>query len=469
MSGRHLNDRKTERGFFLAVPAALELMIIFALLLTAAAVYVCHTGTRVFYDYELSHVRGMIENSVDTAAQQVWLTGVRAQREEKPLDLEPFLTGTEEDAQGGRGFRFAALSPGKETELEKGIRETGLSFQYLLLRGDGRVLCIDTGDGEVRELGADDRICRLARESLNGGQSLLWNGEGQVLSMRPADFPVVFGGKMLLYNPAGSGIGIIGSADLSSIRSDCARRAGRSVGALFGIVGVILVFLCFAVHRSLRVFRSMQRVMAAFRKGEDLHGDFTESIRREQEGKKDDFAELSGMICVMADSLMDYRDTVDTIRRRYEPFVPEAILGLFGKEKLLDVAPGDTAEVRGVLLNAVFEPSAEGREGAGRCSDSPQYAAACEIITGKGGIVTAFADRSLTALFTGDGAASASEAEELIRALKLEENGVREIRLSREEGCFRFRVDGCPGRMAIRMEKTEGVANARVGLPEAGA
>lgn len=60
-------------------------------------------------------------------------------------------------------------------------------------------------------------------------------------------------------------------------------------------------------------------------------------------------SELIGIFNRMAENIQDYMTKVRKIQKQYEPFVPDELVKLLGKEDIRDVEPGDHVRFRGSL------------------------------------------------------------------------------------------------------------------------
>jgi len=466
-----MNRRRSDTGFRLTIPAGLEILLLLTGLLFLAAVQVFLLQQRSFYEYEMKHTRSLIDRCIEIGTEQIHEEGMVAAKEGGSLDLGAVIDRINSIDLPSLREKNAAQSGDASTRFEN----AGIHVQYLILRGDGRALEIDGADASIRELDPDDPFLLYGRRSLQNSRMEQWmlkddgkttqeitSGSGSHreeyrLQVLPAECQIHFGEQTLLYRYEGAGVGIVGSADLSSIRVQTMQRSLKVTGRFFGVLWICTLLFCLLVHRSLALFRTIRGAMHTFTVGrlpslEKLRTLF----RLDRSLYRDEIKKLTDSFLLMSGRLEDYRDSVETLRNRYEPFIPGSLTAVFGKKELPEIVPGDAAACQGERFSVLFEPEAGAMEQPER--RNRLYSAVCEIISGKGGIVTAFTEEGLEAVFPagkapGSGSSDpAGEAAALICALKTEETGVSDIQITRKPGTYRLRVIGHPLRMMIRTE-----------------
>ncbi len=442
--------------------AALEIFIILLIPLTLAAVHMYRIGVSAMVSYEAKQLKTMMVRSAETGTELIHMEGRRTAEEGRYLDLAEAMEkidaidfgpiSDQNDGENGREKSTIALEQAK------------LQFWYLVVRGDGRTLLVDSTAGTSRELTEDEDLFVKCSEAAAGSGAVQWEHEGAYFSLflEPIDGPLTFEGSPLLYNVADGSIGMFVKGDLSFVEDSVRGRVLMYVLILYGLLLIILAVMCMSVHRSLRVLRDMRGMMQRYRLEQKP---IKEELKRlkaivRKQGGDNELKNLAESFYAMAGNLQDYQDTVDSIRNKYEPFVPEAVLSKLCRKNPLDIRPGDTAEITGDLLELRFEPSCESTD------SNRLLAEACELIMSKGGMVVCIAESGLKAIFplTGSGAAdtsgsesAAEEAAELIQNLRRDNTVAETIRTELRHGTYRLQVIGSAKRMTIRLDEKEGL------------
>lgn len=461
MQGSPVITPKTKKGYLVATPAALEIFLILLIPVFLAAVHVYRLGVTSMTDYETNQLKTMMVRSVGTGTEMIYLEGKKAAAEGRYLDLGAAIEKVD-------AIDFASIGAGKDgedgTRTTVDLEQANLQFWYLVIRGNGRILLVDSTAGTSRELTEEETLFIKCREAAEGNGGAQWvDDESQYcLFLQPLDGPVRYDGSPLLYNIAGAQIGMLVKGDLSFVDDSVRGRVTLYVLCLSAFLLIIITAMCVSIHRYLRVLRDMGWIMQRYRLQqysdmlmEELRKRMAMVRRRSRDSELKDLVEsFYAMIC----NLQDYRDTVESIKNQYEPFVPEELLCLFHREVALDVRPGSRAELDGAVLKVHFEPCRLGE-------DNPLCAAVCELIRSKGGVVIHIAKSGIEAVFPAagndaDGRFEAEhagqEAAEKIQSLSTDGTGVRTIATKVWCGTFCLRVIGCEKRMAIRLtEKGE--------------
>ena len=464
MSGRTIKDRKTGRGPFLVIPMALQIFLVLTMLTLLMGHAVYRMQLKGFLEYELDNYQEMMELCVRTGVNQIRLESSGAVRNGKPLDLESLherIAGVEFDPAMSR----EGLSRGWKAS-EYSFPDSSLYFQYLVLRGDGRALLIDGYSGLMKELEGEDTLGDYGWQAFRSGtlvKGTLTDGreggpeksgepdpEAYVLAeVIPAETIITYGTHTLLFNHVGAGIGMACRADTSVLRAGCRNRALTNTAVTFGVSWLLVIGICLLVHRSMRILRVMHRVMRRFRNGEDevLDNESRALFLPDRTKPREEMTDLSESFYVMANGLRQYHDSVESIRERYEAFVPKVLSALFDTKDVLKIGPGDEARVSGSSLEVrfIFDPEAD----SAQTEKIPVIAA--EMIEGKGGLVTALDETGLTAVFPGS--TGPDEAVELLQSLTEKESGLTDFLRRTDTGEFCVRIIGSQERMAFSLEK----------------
>ncbi len=466
MSGRTIKNRKNGRGTFLMIPMALQIFLVLTLLTMLMGNAVYRMQLKGFQDYELENYREMMEMCVRTGVNQIRLESRRALLDREPLDLESLhdrIAGVEFDP----ALFEEGLNPNRRWDwTEYGFRDNSLYFQCLILRGDGRTLLLDGYSGLMKELDRGDSLGDYGWQSFREGTLVKGNAAGSgeegeeaadssdseayvLTEVIPAETIITYGDQTLLFNHAGAGIGIACRADTSALRERCRNRAMTNTGITFGVSWLAVIAICLCVHWSVRPLRAMQYFMRRFRnEGDEVLNEKGWALFLPDRTKpREEMTDLSESFYVMADSLRQYHDSVESIRERYEAFVPAVLDALFETEDVLKIAPGNEARVSGSSLEVQFlyDSAAE----TAQTARIPIIAA--EMAEGKGGLITALDESGLTAVFPGK--IRPDEALELIRGIPAKENGLKDIRWKTDTGDFCVRLIGSQERMAFLLEK----------------
>ena len=476
MSGYEIKNRKKKRGLLLSVPMALEILLALTLLLLFMGIRAYQTQLRGFEEYELKNYREMMELCLDTGVKQIRLESIRALREGEPLDLEVL-----NDRIGAVEFDPSLIDESRNLKLkwdklEYSMQADSMYYLYLVLRGDGKTLLIDGSSGQMKELEDEDTLAVNCRKAFLKGEQMSWipsaseneengkktaGGEEEsavycLAEVIPMEGMVAYGQHTVLFNDIGAGIGMACRVDPAAVRDGCRIRALRTTIVPFGIIWGVVIALCLLVHISMQLLRTMQRTMRRFRNGEDVVLD--EKIRAkflpDRTKPREELTDLAESFYVMAGNLRQYRDDVEGLRERYEPFIPEVLSALFNTEDVLNIRPGDRESISGSSLQFEFkygESDADKVEDSGRAHFA---ATAAEIIEGKGGLPIRLGPSGVTAVFR-EGSAP-DEALELIMALKDKTNGPDEILWTKETGDFCVRITGTQERMTFSLEKVTG-------------
>ncbi len=453
MQGSPVTVSKKKKGFLITPPAALQIFLILLVALVIAAVHVYKLGVKAMTDYETNQVKNMMVRSVGTGTEMIYLEGKRTAAEGRYLDLGAAMKKIDaiDFVSNGR----------QEEDGENGItvnlRKANLQFWYLVVRGNGRILLVDSTAGTSRELTEEEALYSKCHEAAESSGGVQWEDEGSYFSLflQPLNGPVRYDGSPLLYNVAGAQIGMVVKGDLSFVEDSVRERVLLYVLLLCGFLLLFIIGVCVSVHRYLWVLRDIGRMMRRnrleqFSIMEELKKRMSVIRKRSKDSEMKDLAES---FYAMACNLQDYRDTVENIKSRYEPFAPEALLFLFHKENPLDVRPGDETEIAGALLHVDLAPY--GPEEA-----NTLCGAACEIISSKGGIAVHIAKAGIEAIFpaSGSGAEETSKAEraakeaaECIQDLEKEETDTCAITAKVQSGTFCLQVIGSERRMEIRL------------------
>ena len=200
---------------------------------------------------------------------------------------------------------------------------------------------------------------------------------------------------------------------------------------------------------------------------------------------RSELGDLAESFYLMSGNILEFKDNVESISERYRPFVPDAILAMFGKEDILEIRPGDSVPVEGELLELEGENffSSETEDGAPQEDEAEEQeaflarnrflAAAAEITEQNNGIVISMSGNGMTAFFPESGEAvsengipeeqenaqperdtPAGRAYRQILALKPEDGSSEkpEARLAR--GNFLLEAEGSEHFMTVRLIKT---------------
>ena len=472
MRGTPVTTPKTKKGYPLTQSAALEIFLILLIPLLIAAVHVYRLGVTAITKYEANQLKTMMARSAETGTDLIYMEGRKAEEEGHYLDLAEAIE--EIDA-----IDFVSIADQKDngSGIDKsavGLEQANLQFWYVVVSEDDKILLVENTAGSSRELTEDDDMLMKCRKAAEDTKAVQWEDKGSYFCMflQPLNCPLIYADTPLLHNASGANIGMLVKCDLSFIEDSVKGRALLYVIILYGALLIIITAMCLSVHRSLRVLRDMSVMMRKYRLRQNPVMDELKSslsvIRRR--ARDNELKDLTESFYVMTVNLIDYQDTVESIKNQYEPFVPEALLGLFNKEDLLDIKPGDTAEISGAWLQVRFESSetADADTLCKKADNNPLCAEVCDIIKDKGGVVVHIAQSGLEAIFpvNGSSADDAFEAEhagedasELIQSLKKDKTGARAIVTGLRHGVFCLTVIGSEKRMAIRLTE-KGSCNA---------
>lgn len=455
MQSSPVTTPKTKKEYMVATPAALEIFLILLIPLFAAAVHVYRIGVKAMTDYEANQLKTMMVRSVGTGTEMIYLEGKKTAAEGRYLDLGAAMEKVD-------AIDFASIGASKEDDdgqsrTSVDLEQADLQFWYLVVRGNGRILLVDSTAGTSRELTGEETLFLKCREAAEGSEGIQWAEDGSYfcLFLQPLNGPVTYDGSPLLYNVAGARIGMLVKGNLSFVDDSVRQRVLGYVLALCGFLLIFIIAMCLSVHRYLRVLRDMGWIMQRYRL---LQNAITEEIRERlaivrRRSKDSELKDLVESFYAMACNLQDYWETVESIKSKYEPFAPEALLGLLRKGDSLDVRPGDTAEVAGALLKVRLDPWEP-------ADTNPLCAAVCEIISSSGGIIVRTAGSGIEAIFpaAGSDAEDLSEAEragqeasDQIQNLGIDETDGVTIVTKVWRGVFCLRVIGSEKRMDVRL------------------
>ena len=463
MRGSQITTSKTTKRYPLVQSSALQIFLILLVPLLIATIHVYRLGVEVVTAYEANQLKTMMKRSVETSTELIHIDGEKNAEEGHYLDLAVAMQKIDELDF----FSVADQEDGSENSNKSTVdlKQAGLQFWYVVDRGDGRILLVDKTASTRRELTEEENLFVRCREAVEDTSAIQWEDGGTYfcLFMQSIDSPLTFNGSPLLYNIANAHIGMLVEGDLSFVEDSVRERVFVYVVVLFGALLVIIAAMCVSVHRYLRVLRDMSGIMQSYRiQRNPIVDEFRKrlSVFRKQ-SRDSELKDLTESFYVMAVNLIDYQETVGSIKNQYEPFVPEALLGMFHEEDPLYVRPGDTAEFAGTFLKVRFE-----------CCDvedtSLLCGKVCEIVSSKGGIVVHIAEAEMEAIFPASksGEADTCEAEragresaELIRNLEKNKAEIGTIRTELRHGLFCLQVIGCEKRRAVRLIE-KGIRNA---------
>ena len=181
---------------------------------------------------------------------------------------------------------------------------------------------------------------------------------------------------------------------------------------------------------------------------------------------RSELGDLAESFYLMSGNILEFRDNVESISERYRPFVPDALLALFGKTDKLEIAPGDSVSLYGELLEADAEESSPDDKTAVSGDETEEedsflvsnqfLAAAAEIVSKNNGIVISMGGSSLAAFFP-EGESAVYEASpgslagKGILALRIGNNMTNPPRVSLEKGQFLLKAEGSEHFRLIRM------------------
>lgn len=493
MSGTDLKRPKKEHRFFPGVPVALEIFCMLLPALLLAGWYVYATLERSFRDYESAHLSSMMARYVENGTEQIRLEAARAKENGESIDLEELLLRLE-----GLDSTPVYLQTDKRKEQvgnETDFEKVNMQFGYVLILQENKVTVADASSQEMTELPSGDDLALHAIASMEDGKTADWGIEGAlgdapyfvenegahcVLKTVPVNTSVSFRRGDEAYSLPVTGAGMVSSADFGFIRDSCKSRARKIVMVVFGAFTVFSLLICISIYRDLKLLRDIRRVVWHVSKGSDLteNEELRKLLLPDRTRPRSELGDLAESFYLMSGNILEFRDNVESISERYRPFVPDAILALFGKEDKLEIAPGDSVSLYGELLEADAEESSPddktavsgGEKTAVRGSETAAeedtflvrnqfLAAAAETVARNNGIVISMGGSFLSAFFP-EGQSDAAEAAETtpgsragreILALRVGNNMTNPPEIRLEQGQFLLKAEGSEHFRLIRM------------------
>ena len=437
MSGRRLKRQK--KRILFSLPAALEIFIVFTLLLYAACLYTVRLSEQELLNHELPHMRSIMKNYAETSVEVIRQADDEIWEKTGPLVLNDLLLGIISAERN----KNEIMGDQEDSELAKGYEEVSLHIRCVLIKEDGTAILIDGTNGKKESLTEESTYYTAMLQAMESGKSLSWEtaetGEENVVRTVSVKNRVIFEDAVLVKDLESANIGIIVSADLSGIENDCRLRAAKGVALLFVILEIAVIILSIAIYRSFRIFRSMRKVMRAYIKGKGSVTNLRQKLFRKRRNETEELSDLSESFFMMAENLSEQQDMLDMLRVRFDPFVPKRLLQRFGKEDIMEVELGDSVDISGDILEATFEPG----------FDERMYKAYIGIIKEKGGMVMEFKENGMTAFFSDDRRRQCRETVKLLLELKLTDPDVRTVKAEAMPGRYHFRIIGSRDRMVV--------------------
>ncbi len=482
MSGTDLKRPKKEHRFFPGVPVALEIFCMLLPALLLAEWYVYTTLERSFRDYESSHLSGMMARYVENGTEQFRLEALRAKENGDSLDLEAMLLRLEE--LDSAPVYLQTNKEEKQVSDEIDFEKVNQKFSYILILQENQVVMADDSSSEISELSSGDDLALHAIASMEDGKTADWGlkealGDAPyfmdnedmrcVLKVIPVNTSISFHKGDNAYSLPVIGAGMVSSADLGFIREGCERRVRKIVVVVFGTFILISVLICLSIYKDLKLLRDIRRVVWHVSKGSDLMEN--EELRRillpDRTRVRSELGDLAESFYLMSGNIAEFRDNVESISDRYRPFVPDALLALFGKADKLEITPGDSVNLYGELLEADVKDCGFDEKAAVPDSDTDTeedtflirnqfLAAAVEIVDRNNGIVVSMDGTGLSAFFP-EGESTAAEetpgsrAGREILALRIGNNMTNPPEIRLEQGQFLLKAEGSEHYRMIRM------------------
>ncbi len=446
---------KEERKRTLNFPVALEIILIFLLLMFVGALVMYHAMEKEFLSYDLGMYQISMEQILDVEQQRFM-----ALREKAGKNGTVNLEKNEENENLSRNtqtIEFTGELAFGLSRWESTSRRANIFMRYIFMKKDGTITALNPETGLTEEIDPESEYATAVRFALLEGMEveadLDHKGNDLYMRLNPLSISprVEYGNAVISEGGKDTSVVLVSYYDPFNVADASHRRKMMVMFLTCSGLALVSVAVSIMIYRSLRAFRPMRASMDAIRRGE--------KDKAEEEGEKvrklattPEINELQESFQLMFLSSREYAANVTSITKIYDPLLPAALVDLFGKKDIRDLAPGDQAALHGSMLLMGI--------GSDMQSDTP-FRELNRVISGaadaaalRGGIVTAMGNQRIIVYFPDmDPAEKSRDVIDLIRGLDLKGTGVKRIRMSWDRGDFTLSVIGVPERMTIRMDQ----------------
>lgn len=227
------------------------------------------------------------------------------------------------------------------------------------------------------------------------------------------------GGSQAVYYPVsgadGRTEGVVRAACPDYFTRQTARERSRGLLILLGLfLAGMLAVLTAACAVSLRRLGGLKRAIQAVTRGE-------RGVRLFGKGSSE-LCEMGRIFNRMESSLEERLKETRRLKEAYEPYIPQELIALFGKEDIRSLHPGDETAVQAAILvidAAQFKEAAAGADVHELFLFMDQaLAALMKTAEAEGGIIGRFTDVGMTVFFRNGGEAAVSVAVCAMKALE---------------------------------------------------
>ncbi len=112
---------------------------------------------------------------------------------------------------------------------------------------------------------------------------------------------------------------------------------------IFAFLLAMIIFLTIVCFLLLRPLNKIKRALSDFSVGIDLE----ESAK---DGKRTEIKEMTNLFHHMIVNIREHLQHIDLLERAYEPYIPQSLVNLFGKEDIKDISPEDETVVEDAAI-----------------------------------------------------------------------------------------------------------------------
>ncbi len=444
-----------ERKRTLNFPVALEIILIFLLLMFLGGFVMYQAMEEEFLSYELGMYQISMEQILDVETQR-FLEMSEDAGKNGTVNLEK-NEENHNQARNDRTIEFTGELAFGLSDWESTSRRANIFMRYVFMNQDRTITALNSGTGLTEEIDPESDFAEAVRYTLLERKEveadLDYGGFNLYMRLHPMHISprVQYGDAVISKGGKDTSVVICSYYDPDHVAEASHRRKMTVMFLTCSGLVLVSIAVCIMIYRSLRVFRPMRASMDAIRKGEEE--------KAEEEGEKvrklaatPEIMDLQESFQLMFLSSREYQANVTSITKMYDPLLPGALVDLFGKKDIRELAPGDQAALRGSMF--LMGTEMEARSDVPFREMNRVYSDAANAAALRGGIVIAMGSRHITVYFPDtDQAVSSGDVIDMIRGLDLKGTGVKRIRMSWDRGDFTLSVIGVPERMTIRMDQ----------------
>lgn len=287
--------------------------------------FIQQRGEEIFYEKKLQSGKAVLLNAAVLETAKI----DREKFIKKPVDVNYFEERTYQKLMQ-TWHKIEGLSEKKAAEMQN-----HLQFGYFWVDGEDAypIQNMDFVTTPARSVLADKELSMLStsmQEKISVCGTYSWAG----IEYLAAYSPVFAGDKTVC--------GVVSCSLTTQELVSLAKKEARTLSlwifqGLFLVTASALLLLYYSL-------RPLKHLTSFFKNLEE-----NQQQNNLQAKGYDEVSELIGIFNRMAENIQDYMDKVKKLQKQYEPFVPDELVKLLGKEDIRMIEPGDCAQCRGSL------------------------------------------------------------------------------------------------------------------------